>query len=304
MPPRAHPRRGQPRSPSGGTAGDRRRQLSQNFFRVADDARAFAGQLSVPAGAHVVEIGAGSGQITQALTAAGYPVLALEIDPYWADQLEQRRLTGVRVRTADAAAWRPEERPVVLIGNLPFGTGTQILRHALELGPETVWGAVFLLQSEYVGKRTGRWGGNLFNVQWWPWYQFRPGLAFRQDAFRPVPRTDAATLIVEHRDVPLLPWPERKRYQDFAARIFNTGHMTIGEAARTAMGRSGKDALRRAGIPPGKPVKALEAAEWAGLYRERVARPPAGSPRPRTRHAPRPAGDGRRASRTGGSSPS
>jgi 23S rRNA (adenine-N6)-dimethyltransferase len=219
----------------------------------------------------VVEIGAGSGQVTSALAAAGHPVLALEVDPYWAETLRRRHLPGVRVVTADVLAWQPAERPVVLIGNLPFGAGTPILRHVLALGPRTVLGAVFLLQLEYVRKRAGRWGGNLFNAQWWPWYEFSQGLVFRRDAFRPVPRADAATLIAGPRGEPLLSWPERGQYQQFTARVFTTGHMTIGEAVRKAVGRAGMAALRRAGIAGSVPVTGLTATDWAALYREHAA---------------------------------
>lgn len=266
-----------------GGAGERRRRLSQNFFVAVQDASAFAHQLTVSVTHRVVELGSGSGQITRALTDVGHPVVALEIDPYWASRLERRHLRGVQVVTTDILGWRPAEVPAVLIGNLPFGIGTQILRHVLELGPQSLREGVFLLQREYVGKRVGRWGGNLFNAQWSPWYAFEEGLAFRREAFRPVPRADASTLLVRPRDEPVLSWSQRESYQSYVATVFDTGHRTIGEAARKAMGRSAKDVLTAARLSPLHVVKTLEAADWTALY---VASCPTANRKPR----PRPAG--------------
>lgn len=275
-----------PRGPQStdGTAGERRRRLSQNFFASRRDAAAFAGQLSVPAPERVVELGAGSGQITEVLARAGHPVTALEIDPYWARQVERRALPGVEVINTDILKWRPQHAPVVLVGNLPFGAGTQILRHVLELGPDALREGVFLLQREYVGKRTGRWGGNLMNVQWEPWFDFAEGMVFGRETFRPVPRTDGGTLLVRPRRPALLEWSWRQPFQSFAATVFGTGHMTIGEAARKVL--PGHAGLSRARVDPDTPLSALTREQWQVLF-EVSSQQKAPTRRPAPRSGPR-----------------
>ncbi|MGK5627215.1 23S ribosomal RNA methyltransferase Erm [Streptomyces sp. URMC 123] len=267
-----------PRSPSAAAAsrGAARREWGQNFFRSAAAARRFSDQLDASYAASTgapsegiltVEIGAGSGRITKALASKGHPLLAVEIDAHWARRLAAESLPDVTVANEDFLTLRLPRQPVRLIGNLPFVSGTKILRRCLELGPDRMRQGVFLLQREYVGKRTGAWGGNLFNAQWEPWYAFGEGLAFSRQDFSPVPRADTQTLIVTPRRRPPVPWSERVAYQRFTQQIFDTGQLTIGEALRKVLRRGHAQFVRGAGVRPADRVKDLDVRDWAALYR-------------------------------------
>ncbi|MBB5119070.1 23S ribosomal RNA methyltransferase Erm [Streptomyces eurocidicus] len=265
-----------PRSASG-TAASRnaaRREWGQNFFRSAAAARRFSDQLEdsyaptgLPAGTLTVEIGAGSGRVTKELASAGRPLLAVEIDTHWARRLAAESLPDVTVANEDFLTLRLPRQPVRLIGNLPFVAGTRILRRCLDLGPDLMRGGVFLLQREYVGKRTGVWGGNLFNAQWEPWYDFDEGLAFSRHDFSPVPRADTLTLLVTPRRRPVLPWRERAAYQRFVQEFFDTGQMTAGDAARKVLRRGHARFVRGAGLRPADRLTDLTAQDWAALHR-------------------------------------
>lgn len=251
--------------------GTRRRVLGQNFFRSVDDARRFASQLKGRDDDLIVEVGAGSGMITRVLAESGTPVIVVEMDPYWARRLDEARLVGVTVVRADFLRWKPPPGAMKIIGNVPFGTGTKILRYCLDLGPQRLHQAVFLLQEEVVLKRVGRWGGNLFNIQWAPWYELDAGIAFSRYKFRPVPNTDTATLLIEPRELALLPWSERSVFQDLARAVFSTGHLTIDVALRAVARGGSKKWLARSGLDGGRRVKDLTADEWVALYRTRTA---------------------------------
>ncbi|MFI1203251.1 23S ribosomal RNA methyltransferase Erm [Streptomyces sp. NPDC020883] len=252
-----------------------RRELGQNFFRSAAAACRFSDQLDafcadLPgslADVLTVEIGAGSGRVTKALASAGRSLLAVEIDAHWARRLTAESLPDVTVVNEDFLNLQLPRQPIRLIGNLPFVSGTKILRRCLELGPNRMCQAVFLLQREYVGKRTGAWGGNLFNAQWEPWYTFEGGLAFSRNEFSPVPRADTQTLVVMPRRRPSVPWRERTDYQRFTQQIFDTGQMTIGEAARKVLRRGHAQFVRSAGVRPADRVKDLTVRDWAALFR-------------------------------------
>jgi len=245
----------------------RRRELSQNFFRKAHDMRVFASQIASPPDTQIVEIGAGSGQITQAIVDLQYSVLALEIDAAWAESLKKLALPRVRVLEIDALNWTPPDKELVLVGNLPFSVGTRILRHVLSFGPQVVQEAVFLLQKEYVAKRVGHWGGNLFNAQWSPWFRFKQGASFPCTAFRPVPRSDATTLIVKTHESISLPWSERVDYQRLWTRIYTTGQSSIGDAASVALGGKAQAIICRSRVSSSKRVKMLERIECEEIYR-------------------------------------
>ncbi len=259
-------------------SGAKQRVHGQNFFRSAAQATRFAAQLRTSKDIRVIEVGSGSGMVTRALARAGRPVIAVEIDVEWSRRLKREQIYGVTVVTADFMRWRPLPGPLCIVGNLPFGSGTEILRRSLELGPRRLRQGVFLLQDEYVLKRVGRWGNNLFNVQWGPWYSFRAGLAFPREEFRPVPRADTRTVLVEPLEPTMLPWNTRRPYQEFAQSIFTTGHLKIGTALRAVSGKTAKAWLGCVSVDADRRVKNLAASDWIRLYK---ARPETRPPRPR-----------------------
>ncbi|MCY9787291.1 23S ribosomal RNA methyltransferase Erm [Nocardiopsis sp. EMB25] len=252
--------------PGRGTA---RREWGQNFFRSAAVARRFARQMDGvdDRAAALIEIGPGSGRVTRELVVPDRPLTAVEIDPHWVRHLRERALPNLTVVNRDFLDWRPPKGPMRFIGNLPFGTGTTMLRRCLELGPDRFLEGVFLLQEEYTRKRVGGYGGNLFNAQWAPWYGFRRGLRFPRHDFRPAPRTDTETLLVSPLPEPLVPWRQRVAYQRFVDGLFNTGQLTVGQAARAVGGRGNAAWLRAAGVPSGLRVKDVTPRQWADLFR-------------------------------------
>ena len=247
----------------------RRRVLGQNFFRSPQVARSFASQLAELAEPPVaiVEVGAGSGLLTRVLSERHSPVLAVEMDPFWARSLEDLDLPGVTVVRDDFVRWAPPPGRLQVIGNIPFGAGTKILRRCLDLGPQRLQQAVLLMQAEVVRKRVGRWGSNLFNVQWAPWYELDVGRAFARHEFRPVPATNAATLLIEPREPALMPWRERFGYQNLARDVFGTGHLTLQAALRALEPGKPKAWLGRSGLQGSQRVKDLGVQDWVTLYR-------------------------------------
>ncbi|WP_443033568.1 23S ribosomal RNA methyltransferase Erm [Streptomyces sp. ACA25] len=258
----------------------------QNFFRSAASARRFAAQLDTSGSALTVEIGPGAGAVTKALAKAGRPLVAVEIDPHWAERLGTLMPPYVTVVNQDFLGWSPPEGPLHLIGNLPFGSGTDILRRCLELGPDRARQGVLLMQREYALKRVGHWGGTLFNAQWEPWFSFRGGLEFARREFTPVPRTDTMTLLVEPDSRPLVPWQSRAAYQEFVRLVFTTGHLTVGAAGQQILRDRSAAWLHRAEVTPGTRVKDLDARHWAALFLAYERLGPRRSPPGRGRRRP------------------
>jgi 23S rRNA (adenine-N6)-dimethyltransferase len=201
---------------------ERRRSLGQNFLRPeqADqlvDAAAYA------AGNLVVEIGAGHGALTYALARRGVQVVALEKDPHWADSLRRevvRRGHGgmVKVVRCDVLDYRMPRRPHRVIGSLPFGATTAILRHLLDDPKSSLVRADLIVQWEVARKRATSPPSTLLSTTWAPWWSFEVVRRIPADAFRPVPSVDAAVLGVTRRDPPLLPPRMAAPYASFVRR--------------------------------------------------------------------------------------
>ena len=203
---------------------ERRRSLGQNFLRPerADQLVESAG---FTAGDLVVEIGAGRGALTYALARRGVQVVALEKDPHWADSLrremERRGVDGaVRVVRCDALDYRLPRRPYRVIGSLPFGATTAILRHLLDDPDSFLVRADLIVQWEVARKRALMPPSTLLSTTWAPWWSFEVVRRIPAAAFRPVPSIDAVVLRVTRRDPALLPLSMAGPYASFVRRYW------------------------------------------------------------------------------------
>jgi 23S rRNA (adenine-N6)-dimethyltransferase len=197
---------------------ERRRRLGQNFLRP-ELADRFVEAAGVTAGEFVVEIGAGSGAITAALARRGAEVLAVELDPVWADRL--RRSIGpahrdrVRIVVGDFLTVPLPRRTFRVVACLPFGSTTAILSRLLDDPYGRMRRADVIVQWEVARKRSAAPASTLRSTAWAPWWEFRLGRRIPALEFRPVPRVDAGVLVVSRRDPPLLPPAMAARYEAF-----------------------------------------------------------------------------------------
>jgi 23S rRNA (adenine-N6)-dimethyltransferase len=197
---------------------ERRRRLGQNFLRP-DLAAALVAEAAFDAGDLVVEIGAGRGALKFALARHGVQVVALERDPYWAAQLrrEVRRRGAARVSImcCDALRYRLPRRPFRVMGSIPFGATTALLRHLLDDRAGTLRRADLIVQWEVARKRAASPPTTMLSTAWAPWWSFELGRRLPASSFRPVPSVDAAVLQVVRREPPLLPDHMADAYASF-----------------------------------------------------------------------------------------
>jgi 23S rRNA (adenine-N6)-dimethyltransferase len=191
---------------------ERRRRLGQNFL-LPDVAASFVARGSFTPGELVVEIGAGRGACTHALAGCGVDVVAIEPDPRWAALLrrDMRHRPNVRVVEADALTQRldvlAEGRPYRVLGSLPFGVTTALLRHLFD-DPDpgrAPWRADLVVQWEVARKRAAAPPTTLLSTTWAPWWSFEVVRRIPAQSFRPVPAVDAAVLRVVRRSPAILP---------------------------------------------------------------------------------------------------
>jgi len=130
-----------------------RKRLGQHFLADPNVIGRIMRVAGVGAGSNVVEIGGGTGALTQALAASGATVVVYEVDDGLAGVLDEvvGNLPNVEVRHEDATRVDLEEalddRPWSLVANLPYNVGTGILLDALRHAPK-VERLVVMVQSE------------------------------------------------------------------------------------------------------------------------------------------------------------
>lgn len=217
----------------------------------------------------IIEIGPGTGALTEGLARLGRPVTVVEIDHRLARQLEKRFGDRVQVVHGDFLRQRLPPTAHVLVGNLPFHQTTATLRHLLRAPGWTH--AVLLVQWEVARRRAGVGGSTLMTAQWSPWFTFELGQRVPARAFTPTPSVDGGLITILRRPAPLLPTAHRRPFQAMAHRVFTGRGRGIAEiTARSGLFTSTREARRwatRTGLDPGALPKALAPEHWIDLYR-------------------------------------
>ena len=133
-----------------------KQSLGQNFLHDPNMAEKIVGTLQAPPDAHVVEVGAGTGVLTELLAELYDPFTALEIDQRAVEVLREKYPT-VDVREEDVletnwpALAAEHDGPLAVISNMPYYLTSELLFDLLE-NREHVTEAVLTMQ-EAVAER-------------------------------------------------------------------------------------------------------------------------------------------------------
>lgn len=254
-----------------------RKSLGQHFLRDSGVLADIVAALEVPAGGHVVEIGAGTGQLTASLLEAGYEVHALEIESRLVGHLRNRfrRHPRLHILEADARVVDynevvPPERPFVIAGNLPYFAANPIIRNALEQTRRPAQ-LVVMVQREVAREMAallGDWSLLSISVHVYA----APELLFDvpPEAFDPPPAVWSSVVRLTTRPAPALPEAEIPAFFEFVNKVFRNPRKQIHNslARGTWLPPGGaRDALHRAGIDPTRRPETLNLEEWRALQR-------------------------------------
>ena len=247
----------------------RRAELGQHFLAGGWLAAELVEQAGVGAGDLVVEIGAGTGVLTEALARRAGRVVAVEYDPRLAERARSR-LAGfgnVRVVTADALALPPPRRPFRVVANLPFGSTTAMLRRLLGDPRTPLERADLILQEQAARRYAARRPGAPEVVAWGAWYALATGRRLGPASFRPPPRVGAAVLVAERRRPPLVPVGGHRRFTALVGAAYRHPGLPV---RRSLVPPFTYRQLRRLARDLDFPLDArpadLDALQWAGLY--------------------------------------
>jgi 23S rRNA (adenine-N6)-dimethyltransferase len=213
----------------------------------------------------VLDLGAGTGVISGALSAAGARVRAIELDTAALRQLRSRFAGDPRVEVveADATSVALPDEPFAVVANLPFAQGTTILRRLLgdprtpltQLDAVVEWGLA--------AKRTAVWPSTLLGCVWGAWYELELVRRMPRRCFAPPPSVDAAVLRATRREKPLVPPVEARRFEALLRQAFDSQAPLDRTLPRRAVHRT----AHGYGFDPQARARDLDARQWAHLYR-------------------------------------
>ena len=242
----------------------RRRELSQNFLRPSA-ADLFVSHLThLDREVMLVEVGAGSGVLTERLASTFSQVVAYEIDPEVATTLGARvsRHSNVTIVVSDFTAAPPPSARFNLVGNVPFSRTADIVRWCLDAS--NIQSATLITQLEYARKRTGAYGRwSKLTITMWPEWDWRLLDKVPSRGFRPEPRVDGGILLLERRPRPLLDSTLMKRYRS----LVDLGFLGVGGSLHSSLRRRFPRpvvdrAFRSAGVELTRVVGYVTPDEW------------------------------------------
>jgi 23S rRNA (adenine-N6)-dimethyltransferase len=225
-------------------------------------------QAGITAGDLVVEIGAGTGRITEALAVRAGHVIAVELASDMARSLRGSFKTDpkVEVLEADFLDLRAPANPFRAFGNVPFALGTPILRSLLDDPRSPLTRADLLLQYEVARKRASPWPSRLLSLGWLPWWEFALVRRIPRRAFMPPPIVDAGVLRITKRIPPLLPPSQRPAF----VRTLKVGFRRSVEPVHRSIPGLTQDAWGRLAGERGLPFSAapteLDVFDWVDVF--------------------------------------
>jgi len=187
------------------------RQLGQNFLIDPNCARWIVSQLDAQPDDAVVEVGPGTGALSEHLVGKVRRLILVEFDARLASMLKERFANepSVEVHHEDGAKFDVRQlfkyRRIKFLGNLPYSSGGAILKNFLSR-PHPFERAVVMLQKEVIDRlaavpRTKDYGVLTLRVQ--SGWHVQPLRTVPPEAFFPRPQIDSSVAVLTpRRDLP------------------------------------------------------------------------------------------------------
>ncbi len=189
------------------------KKLGQNFLTDANVARWIVDQLDPQPDDTVLEVGPGTGALTENLVGRVKRIILVEFDARLAEYLTKRFADrdDVEVHHADGARFDPrvlfKHSPVKFLGNLPYSAGGAIMRNFMKR-PTMISKAVLMLQKEFIDRivakpRTKEYG--VLSLRMQSEWNSKPLKTIPPEAFFPRPLIDSTVMLCEPRpqDLPV-----------------------------------------------------------------------------------------------------
>jgi 16S rRNA (adenine1518-N6/adenine1519-N6)-dimethyltransferase len=251
-----------------------KKRFGQHFLTDRHYVRRIVEAIAPRAGDAMVEIGPGTGILTEELAAIVRPLHVVEIDRDLAAALRARFAPdAVVVHEADAlefdlAALPPQLR---VVGNLPYNVSTPILFHVAAYA-DRIADCTFMLQKEVVERMVASPGSAEYGrLSVMLQYRFEMALVLRvpPGAFTPPPKVDSAVVRMRPLGADRLRARDEQAFARLVAAAFAQRRKTLRNAARAVVDEA---AFAAAGIDPGRRGETLGVEEFVRLADAAAAR--------------------------------
>ena len=174
------------------------RARSQHFLRTRTLAAELVRDAAVGPDDLVLDLGAGTGRLTEELARTARRVIAVELDPALARRLAGR-WANVEVVEGDAAVATLPREPFRVVANIPFARTNDLLRRLLDDPRTPLVRADLVVERGVAQKRAAVWPSTVLGASWGAWYAFAVTRRLSEASFVPPPTVAAGVLRIERR---------------------------------------------------------------------------------------------------------
>jgi 16S rRNA (adenine1518-N6/adenine1519-N6)-dimethyltransferase len=244
-----------------------KKRFGQHFLTDRHYVRRIVEAIAPRAGDSMVEIGPGTGILTDELVQVVQPLHVVEIDRDLARALRARFTPQQAVvHEADALEFDLASLPAPLrvVGNLPYNVSTPILFH-VAAHADRIRDCTFMLQKEVVERMVADPGSAEYGrLSVMLQYRFEMALALRvpPGAFTPPPKVDSAVVRMRPLGEGRLRARDEQGFARLVAAAFAQRRKTLRNAARACVDAG---AFAAAGIDPGRRGETLSVEEFVRL---------------------------------------
>jgi len=213
------------------------KQLGQNFLVDANIARWIVSRLDLQPEDTVVEVGPGTGALSEHLVGNVRRLILIEFDVRLAAWLREKFAgrDDVEIHHADGAKFDPrvlfKHRPIKFLGNLPYSSGGAILRNFLNR-PHPFERAVIMLQKEVIARLAAPPGGKDYGVlslRVQSGWHVEPLRTVPPEAFHPRPNIDSSVALLRPRDPGASPPYDDRLFDELIRRGFAQRRKQLGK---------------------------------------------------------------------------
>ncbi len=212
---------------------NRRKILSQNFFRNDRVVESFLTQLELDASDVVIEIGPGEGVITKQLASRCAHIIAIEKDAILCEKLRKNfsNVNNISIVCADFLRYDVRMRNYKIVANIPFSITSAIVNKIIYSDNPPVK-AYLVMQKEAAQKYAGVPRESQYSILAKPWFEFSIKKQFKRTDFTPVPGVDAVLLSVDRRINALVDKEDELLYRSFIKYGFGSWKKNLKTAFR------------------------------------------------------------------------
>ena len=256
------------------TLPDAKKKLGQHWLTDRSALQSIVEAADVQKGDRVLEIGPGTGTLTEVILESGAQVLALEFDHEAIRPLEKRFSsqlgTAIEIREGDIRSFDFGRMGEVykIVANIPYYLTANLFRALIDTDHKPAV-ASLLVQKE-VAERVAAQPGKLsfMAVALQLFYEVSVGEMVPAYLFTPPPKVDSQVVILKQHTSPLFPDLDQERFFALVKAGFSERRKMLKSSLKTGVGSGVAvgELLAEAGIRPDARAQELSLEEWHQLY--------------------------------------